>query len=236
MKVTKDAYVAMPADDEMERNWLMSDGVKTAKDAETYRQSPAGGRSRVSKAPGLGLLAVSSHADPLGTVSTRTYRGALPLSAEIADWLGGEIVSGRLPPGTRLVARELSERLGVSMTPIREAFRLVSGEGLVELSSRRGAWVAEITTEEVEDIYECRAALHDLAARQCAVRASDHELAVLTKTANAMAEASRAGENEKFFEVNLQFHDLLLAASKNATLQLLTARLAVVPFSFGVSP
>ena len=203
----------------------MSQGAKTAKYAEIQGPGRALGRPRVSKKQKPGLLAASNHAEPSAIFSNRVYRGALPLSAEIANWLGGEIVSGRLSPGTRLLVRELSERLGVSVTPIREAFRLVGGEGLVELSSRRGAWVAKINTDEVEDIYECRAALSDLTARQCAARASDEELATLAKTASAMAEALRAGKTDKFFELNVRFHDLVLAASKNITLQVLSARL-----------
>lgn len=200
----------------------MSQGTKAA---NTRGQTPEVGRLRVSKAQDQKLPAVFNHAAPEGAFNAQTYRGSLPLSAEIADWLGKEIVSGRLSPGTRLVARELSERLGVSMTPIREAFRLVSGEGLVELSSRRGAWVAEINTDEVEDIYECRAALQDLAARQCATRASDEELIGLRKTVDAMDESFRAGDIERCFELNVQLHDRMLAASKNVTAQELTARL-----------
>jgi DNA-binding GntR family transcriptional regulator len=183
------------------------------------------GTARPSKAHDQEPLGVFDRAATSRAFDARTYRGSLPLSAEIADWLGQEIVSGRLPPGTRLVARELSERLGVSMTPIREAFRLVSGEGLVELSSRRGAWVAEINSDEVEDIYECRAALQDLAARQCAARASNQELGGLKEIADAMAAAFRAGDTEKCFELNVQFHDRVLAASKNVTAQQFTARL-----------
>lgn len=203
----------------------MSQEARQAKGGNLRGQSPAAGRSRVSLPQEKDLPGASGKPATLGTFVADTYRGSLPLSAEIAHWLGEEIVSGRLPPGTRLVARELSERLGVSMTPIREAFRLVSGEGLVELSSRRGAWVAEINTDEVEDIYECRAALQELAARQCAARASDTELANLRKTADAMAEAFRAGDNERCFAANVQFHDLVLAASGNVTVMELTARL-----------
>lgn len=83
----------------------------------------------------------------------------------VLQYLRHAIVSGRLPPGTRLVQAELAATLNISVTPIREALRELGAIGLVDLDPFRGAVVHTPTLAELEDIFEIRAALLPLNIR-----------------------------------------------------------------------
>jgi DNA-binding GntR family transcriptional regulator len=149
----------------------------------------------------------------------------MPLGKAVADWLGDEIVFGRILPGTRLTTASICRRLTVSQTPVREAFRLLNGEGLVRLEGHRGAWVAEIEPDEVEDIYECRAYLQGLAARQSAERGTAEDFAAISAAIEAMQAAAADGDAIRYFRENLNLHKLIAAAARNQTLSELSERL-----------
>lgn len=84
--------------------------------------------------------------------------------------LRSDILSWRLPPGTVLTEVELSARLGVSRTPVREALAKLSAEGLTEPQSGRGVVVSEISLDHVDELFELRSALECRAAELAAVR------------------------------------------------------------------
>jgi len=78
------------------------------------------------------------------------------LSDQVYQALKREILSGRLAPGERLSLEEFAQHFGVSVTPIRDALRLLAAEGLVELLSRRGAFVTRPSYEDIEQVYQIR--------------------------------------------------------------------------------
>src|SRR5947209_6276106 len=77
-----------------------------------------------------------------------------------------QIISGALPPGTKLRAEHLAETLGVSPTPLREAFQRLAGEGLVVIEPQRGARVAPIDQHEALELYDLRIILEPIATRE----------------------------------------------------------------------
>src|SRR3954470_12864546 len=85
------------------------------------------------------------------------------LIEEIARVLREQIVQGALEPGLRLSERDLGARLGVSRTPLREALRLLAGERLVEVLPRRGARVAPLDQDVVEEVFPVLSCLERLA-------------------------------------------------------------------------
>ena len=89
----------------------------------------------------------------------------LPLRDVVFNTLRQAILRGELQPGERLMEIQLAQRLGVSRTPVREAIRKLELEGLVLMIPRRGAEVAEITRQDLEDVLEVRAALEELAVK-----------------------------------------------------------------------
>ena len=104
-------------------------------------------------------------------------RSTLPQAA--AERLRALIVEGTLAPGTRLNERELSEQLGVSRTPLREAFRLLASEGLLDQLPNRGVQVAALSRDDVRQAFEVMAALEGLAGELAAARVTPADLADL---------------------------------------------------------
>jgi DNA-binding GntR family transcriptional regulator len=149
----------------------------------------------------------------------------LTLSQRAHAYLRNEILSNRLPPGTELQEQALSQRLGVSRGPIREALGRLAAEGLVSVRPRRGAVVHSLSTEEFLEAYQVREALEALAVR-LAVPLLDRELLTeLEKLTETMAEHAKAGRVTEFFEANAHFHETFIEHSGNAKLQEMYRRL-----------
>ncbi len=149
-----------------------------------------------------------------------------------ADWahkrLKAAILTGELPPGTKLVADELSQRWAVSPTPLREAFQRLGGHGLVELTSQRGARVAPFSLDDAADLYELRLLLEPRALESSLRRSDDaHRSEILA--AHARLEAAMADERVDPVEVSeahLAFHTALLARCPSAWMRRLVGLLA----------
>lgn len=124
-----------------------------------------------------------------------------------------EIRSGSLPPGTRLREAELSERLKISRTPVREALRLLEADGLVAHLPRLGATVRTLDYPEIMELYEMRSVLEGMAGRLAARAASDVEIAEI-KTLNAEFAAAKDSP-ARAYEANRQFHRAVQNAAKN---------------------
>jgi len=102
--------------------------------------------------------------------SVRPIEEQLPLRHRIRVQLEGLIMTGALPPATRLVEGELAQRLGVSRGPVRETLQLLANDGFVDLKPRQGAFVHVPTLKEVGDFYDIRGALESESARLAATR------------------------------------------------------------------
>jgi DNA-binding GntR family transcriptional regulator len=171
-------------------------------------------------------------ADRPSDLSPQVERVAAPLRKQVSDILRREIVEMRLRPGQRLVERELIERTGVSRTTIREALRELAAEGLVTTIPQKGAIVAIPSPKEAAEVYEVRALLEGLAAREFTRNASDAHMEALRK---AMAEVSRAGDADDaraVLQAKNLFYDVLFDGADNATIRSilggLQARVAVL--------
>ncbi len=92
------------------------------------------------------------------------------MPSQIADWIAAEIVAERLAPGQRINEKQLSERLGISRAPLREALRMLETRGMVTIAPQRGARVTLLSRDETVQLFEIRAVLVGLAAREVARR------------------------------------------------------------------
>ena len=140
------------------------------------------------------------------------------LSQRVAEELRRSILTNRRKPGDRLVEDRLSEELGVSRIPIREALRSLAAEGLVEVLPRRGASVAAISSEVARDLVEVRATLEGLNAR---LAARHHQPAIIEELRKVLAEgngAAQAGNVDDLVRLNGEFHDKLAEAGRNTIL------------------
>lgn len=141
-----------------------------------------------------------------------------PLGRQAAESLRRAILIGRYKPGERLVEDRLSTELGISRVPIREALRMLAGDGLVELRPNRGASVTAISAEMAEDLVEVRATLEGLNAR---LAARHHHPAIVAELTHVLDEGNRAVRTRSvpdLVRLNGDFHDKLAEAGGNAIL------------------
>lgn len=137
----------------------------------------------------------------------------------IADYLSAAILNGRFVPGQRLVETELSGSLGVSRGPIREAFRRLSAEGLIEIVPNRGAVVRRLSMEEALELFEIRTELEALAARRAAENMLDPQVRARFDAAVApiWSIATRHSTTD-YLQENQRFHTAIMVASGNGQL------------------
>jgi DNA-binding GntR family transcriptional regulator len=133
--------------------------------------------------------------------------------------LRDEILANRLPPGTVLSEVPLAASLGVSRGPVREAIGRLAAEGLVTVRPRRGAIVSALSHQEFLQAYQVREALETLAIRLAVPRLTEEELDRLDGLVERQAEAVDEDEIDTFFDLNGEFHELLVRVSGNAPLQ-----------------
>jgi len=137
------------------------------------------------------------------------------LNNVVADALREAILSGRFEPGDRLPEPQLAEMFGVSRNPIREALQVLSNEGLVEISPRKGARVPLLSRDELFETIELRAELEGISARNAARHCTSETRAALVDLLERGNRAMETGDEERMLECNRQFHGLLAGASRN---------------------
>lgn len=167
-----------------------------------------------------------------------TDLGALPLSklqlgglnkfprtthATVTEHLRQAILLGQLPGGTRLVQAELAEALNVSVTPIREALRELSTQGLIELDAFKGAIVRIPTLSELEEVYEMRSVLIPLSVQKGIDRITPQQLKEAEAILNQMETIT---DHEQWVDLNRQFHNLLDEATQTTQLKQILHRLS----------
>jgi len=151
-----------------------------------------------------------------GKRKPRRRRGAL--HRETADRLRDMIFAGELEPGARVTEIALSRRLGVSRTPLREAFRALTAEGLLEPLPRRGARIASLTAELVDELFPIMGALESLAGELACRHITDAEIAEIRALHGQMAEHHARGDLDSYFRLNQRIHESIMAATRNPTL------------------
>src|SRR5512138_3518979 len=98
------------------------------------------------------------------------------LSEDIAESIKAAIIKGKFRPGEKISEGDLAQSMGVSRTPLREAFRKLENEGFIQIIPRKGAMVTQVSAEEAADLYEVKCTLEGLAARLAAKRMPDKDI------------------------------------------------------------
>ncbi|MDN5343968.1 MAG: hypothetical protein PWQ18_79 [Clostridia bacterium] len=138
-----------------------------------------------------------------------------PLREIVFEALREAIISGHLKAGERLMEVQLAEEMGVSRTPVREAIRKLELEGFVVMIPRKGAYVADLSTKDIADVFEIRSALEALAAGLACERITEEELDELERLLIKVAECAETNDLATLVGVDTQFHDILYRASRN---------------------
>lgn len=161
--------------------------------------------------------------------------GHLTKRDSVAEVLRREILSNRLRPGTQLRQEAIAERLGVSPTPVREAFRLLEAEGYVQARAHRGVVVVQRKYDDMIDAYEVRLALESLAVRRLA-QPRPNVMEELRKIVAAGSKAMHAGDTDAFRRASVRFHERFIAAADSPILAQLNDRLVAFWFFFPQDP
>lgn len=142
-----------------------------------------------------------------------------PLTELVVSALRGRILDGSVPPGERLVEGRLSDELGVSRMPVREALRKLAAEGLVTIEPRRGATVTSFSPQQVRELVEVRATLEGLNAKLAAKR---HDPAQIAELERILEEGTRLADSDDVATttlMNQRFHDALGNIAANSVLR-----------------
>jgi DNA-binding GntR family transcriptional regulator len=141
-------------------------------------------------------------------------RAAVPTKSEAAyTALREAILDGRLEPGSRVTLQALADDLGMSLTPVREALRLLGTHGLVEHDAHRGTRVASLSRRSVEEIFELRRVLEPLACKLAARHASQEQIAAIEEAAQALDAAVREKRVQDVPPLNAVLHRRMYEAS-----------------------
>jgi DNA-binding GntR family transcriptional regulator len=127
----------------------------------------------------------------------------------------------------RLDERQLSQDLGVSRTPIREAMTLLEQEGFVRTLPRRGVFLVRKTKREILEMIHVWAALESMAARLVTLDASDAEIATLRKLFDEFQDASPDGHMDEYSDANIAFHQAIIRLSKSKLIADMTENLFI---------
>jgi DNA-binding GntR family transcriptional regulator len=147
-------------------------------------------------------------------------------------WIRDRIFAGRFAPGAHLKEEELAARIGVSRSPVRDALRRLSGEGMVAMERDRGTYVNEFTREEIDEIFQLRAALEAYGAALAAQRmtpAVADRLDALAAKMEALERKKGADVFSRFSLLNNEFHRTILATAGSRRLESLLEPLLSIP-------
>lgn len=138
------------------------------------------------------------------------------LSEKIYDKLKKLIMEGELEKGTKITETAIAKIFDVSPTPVREAFKKLSSEGLIEVTSWKGVVVKGIDQKDLLEIYECREALESMAGKLAVQNITESDIQILD---SILKECDKTNEIKKIIELNTIFHNEILRIAANERLK-----------------
>ena len=137
------------------------------------------------------------------------------LHHEVANTLREQIFAGLLAPGAFLDEVALCQKLEISRTPLREALKVLTSEGLLRHEPRRGCFVNEVTEQDLDDIFPVIALLEGRCAFEAARNATDADLVELTTLHERLGSHARAGRITDYYACNFAIHEAIILLANN---------------------
>ncbi len=137
------------------------------------------------------------------------------LHDEVASQLRERIFAGELTPGSFLDEARLAEQMSISRTPLREALKVLTAEGLVRHEPRRGCFVNEVTEQDLDEIFPVIALLEGQCARLAATHATDADLAALEALHDKLQRHARARRINDYYTANFAIHEAIIQLANN---------------------
>jgi len=138
-----------------------------------------------------------------------------PLHQEVAETLREQIFAGQLAPGCFLDEVALCERLEISRTPLREALKVLTAEGLLRHEPRRGCFVNEVTEQDLDEIFPVIALLEGRCAFEAARNASDTDIAALDALHERLQQHAQAKRINDYYATNYAIHEAIITLANN---------------------
>ncbi|MDQ0348245.1 GntR family transcriptional regulator [Ancylobacter vacuolatus] len=149
------------------------------------------------------------------------------LHDELAAQLRDMLMRGDLKAGDKISEQALCQRFGVSRTPLREALKVLANEGLVILSPNRGASVARVSPDEVDELFPIMGAMEALAGEAACARATDADIAAVQALHDEMLVHYRASDPAAYLRLNRRIHEAFFDMAGNTALSQLYQTLMV---------
>ncbi|WP_292057639.1 MULTISPECIES: GntR family transcriptional regulator [unclassified Martelella] len=150
---------------------------------------------------------------------------------QVADYLREGIISGKFPRGSKLKQAEIAESIGMSITPVREALKLLAAEGFILGTSHRGATVAPFDINATEEIVDLRVTLESKLALRAMERLTTQQVDELRDLQAQLEAAAARDDKDAVRSINYRFHEVLYsAAGLPQTLRFVRALWARYPF------
>ena len=149
------------------------------------------------------------------STNSKNFSNSFSLTDEIADVVRERILKGEYEIGEKIKENQIASELKVSRTPIREAFKLLENEGLIDYIPNRGCFAKGFTKQDVDDIYAVREALEELAVRWAVERITPEEITALEEQVDLMEFYSKKKDKKKVLELNATFHDVIYASARS---------------------
>lgn len=146
----------------------------------------------------------------------------LATSHRIAASLKDDILAGKYPPGVRIRQEDIAEQFGASRSPVREALRMLEADGLVNLVAHTGAWIAQLSLAECEEMYQIRERIEPLLLRLSIPHLTKPKIDQLADLASQM---EKNKEVEIFLKLDREFHLLSYSGAETSLLGEMVQRL-----------
>ncbi len=140
------------------------------------------------------------------------------LRNKVFSQIQNDILNGHYEPGESLIEKKLSDELGVSRTPIREALRQLELEGLVSSIPNKGVIVKGVSTQDIRDIYSIRMLIEGLAVRWATEKITEREIAELKEAVELEEFYTAKNDNSHLLKFDTRFHDIIYKACKSRML------------------
>jgi len=143
----------------------------------------------------------------------------ISLREQVYQYLRNKIQSGELRPGFSISLDGLSKELAISKTPLKEAFIRLEAEGFVEILARRGIVVKKLTHQEIKDYYEIIGSLESSVILSVYDQLTGDHILAMKRCNDQLLKALEVNDFDKYYQLNLDFHDIFLNLSPNSTLR-----------------
>ena len=172
--------------------------------------------------------------DMSGPLLANANSSDFSLAKQVMEYVRSAVMSGKMKPGELYSVIQLAEQLQVSRSPVRDGLLRLEEAGLIRFERNRGFRVVPTTPNDVAEIFALRIAIESAAARR-SVYLGDIKIQDLTELANAMRSAAAADDEELFFQLDRELHDVIMTAARAKRAREIVERLRISTRLMGAS-